>query len=122
MGRVSGEDRDAIVAKIAAELGGLVTFAQAERIAQGPTGRHADWLDRLLSELEPLAEHAHDLQTFQSIRKLVVVHGGGPWDPDELASMTGRDLDSVRRVLTDLLRAGLVPPVGNGEDGQEDGC
>lgn len=66
--------------------------------------------DRLLSELEPLAEHAHDLQTFRSIWKLVVVHGGGPWDPDEIAAMTGHDLDSVHRVLTDLLRAGLAPP------------
>lgn len=108
-------DHDALIAKLAEDLAGLVTFAKAERIGQGPAGRHAEWLDSMLQELEPMAEQAHDLDTSRAMRQLFQHRGNGPWSVNEIAETTGRDRESVSRVLADLTQAGILT-VHHGRD------
>lgn len=105
---VDSVDHDAMIAKLAADLAGLVTFTKAEQIGQGPDGKHAEWLDHMLDELEPMAEWAYDLDTSRAIRHLFGLHGNGPWTTRQITKMTGRDKDSVHRVLVDLTKAGIL--------------
>lgn len=110
-------ERDALIAKVSNEFAQVVTFARAELAVRGPDDEHAQWLDRLIAGLEPLAEQAHDLETLGAVRQLMQRHGPGPWPIEDLATMTDRDLESVRRVLAGLTQAGLAaPPLAQPDD------
>lgn len=111
--------REALIAKVADELARLVTWTRAERAVRGDDDEHAAWLDEMIAGLEPLATDVGDVQTSMVMRRVVGRHGGaGPWTVDDLAARTGRDVESVRRVLAALTAAGLVWPAGqpDGED------
>jgi DNA-binding MarR family transcriptional regulator len=63
-------------------------------------------LDRLIRELEPLAEQTHDLETIVAIRHVIERHGSGPYPPEDLAALTGVDVAGVQRALDEMVRAG----------------
>jgi predicted Rossmann fold nucleotide-binding protein DprA/Smf involved in DNA uptake len=107
---VDNAEQDALIAKISSEFARVVTFAKAERAVRDPEDEHAQWLDRLIAGLEPLAQQAHDWETLVAVRRLIERHGPGPWPIENLASMTDQDLASVRRVLASLTQAGLAAP------------
>lgn len=116
---VEDPERDALIASVSRQFTRLVMWARAERVAGGDDDEHGPWLDRLIAELEPLAEQAHDLETLRAVRSLVCLHGPGPWPVDDVVAMTGRDAESVSRVLGGLAGAGLAMSsevVGSNDD------
>jgi DNA-binding MarR family transcriptional regulator len=79
-----------------------------ERDHQQDAGQDTAWLDRLIRELEPLAEQTHDLETIVAIRHVIERHGSGPYPPEDLAALTGVDVAGVQRALDEMVRAGLA--------------
>lgn len=113
--------REALIATAASELARLVTWTRAERTVRGDDDEHAAWLDEMIAGLEPVAAEVGDVKTSTAIRRVIQRHGGGgPWEVDDLAAMTGCDVESVRRVVAALTDAGLAglldPPPPAGED------
>jgi hypothetical protein len=79
-----------------------------ERDHQQDVGQGTAWLDRLIRELEPLAEQTHDLETIVAIRHAIERHGPGPYPPEDLAALTDADVAGVQRALDEMVRAGLA--------------
>ncbi len=112
--------REALIAKAARELDRLVTWTKAERAVRGDDEEHAAWLDEMIAGLEPLAEDVGDVQTSMAMRQVIRRHGGeGPWRAEDLAAMTGRDVESVRRVFEGLTEVGLAWPLASPDSGDE---
>lgn len=108
---------EASITNAARELAQLLTWARAERVVRADDDEHVAWLDAMLSGLDPLVEGVGDVQTSIAMRRVIGLHGGrGPWQVDDLAAMTGRDADSVRRVLADLTAAGLAWSIPDSPD------
>lgn len=99
------------IAETATLMDGLVTNARSERDRRRAVGEDTAWLEQLLAELEPLTEQAHDLERTDALRCAVQRHGPGPYPPEDLAAIAGiDDVDALRRVLEQMVAAGLVRP------------
>lgn len=97
-------------ARALAKLSELITWVRAELIARGDPADKA-----AVREAEDIAQRLGDLVTFQEIRHLLERHGGGPWPAQDITAITGRDADSVRRVLDELVRQGFMTPSESGQ-------
>ncbi|MEV6427772.1 hypothetical protein [Nocardia sp. NPDC051463] len=116
MGTAEGDAvRGELIRHIAVVLDDLVS--RAERARPGRSGAEAEWLDRLLAELRPMAEQAHDLEVTRTIRDIVARHGSGPWPAEDVAAIVDADPAAVRRILDALTAAGPAWP-GSGETGR----
>lgn len=104
MGKVDPED-DEHFAQAMAQLSELVTWARSEFIAQDDPGA----TDKA-REAADIVRSADDLVTMRAIRRLVARHGGGPWPAEDIAAITGRDAESVQRVLDEMVRSGFASP------------
>lgn len=104
--------RAALISSVAREMAGLLRWARAERVFCGDDDdEHAGWLDRFIAEVEPMAELAYDAETARVLRGLVVRHGPGPWPLKDLAAIAERDVDSVQRVMGDVIASGVAMPL-----------
>ena len=115
--------REALIAKAASELARLVTWTRAERAVRGDDAKHAAWLDEMIAGLEPVAKGIGDVETSMAMRRVVQQHGGAgpadPWTVEDFAAMTGRDVESVRRVMAGWTAAGLAWPLAPPDDGDD---
>ncbi|WP_433635494.1 hypothetical protein [Nocardia sp. CA-120079] len=120
-GKVDAPGRDELIAAIATQFDQLVSTARAERPRRH--GEDADWLDRVIGELESIAEQAHDLVVFRVIFDVVQRHGTGPYPAADLAIFADADLVEVRRVMASLVAQGLATPDtrDDGGDGRRRG-
>ncbi len=59
-----------------------------------------------MREAADIARSADDLVTMRAMRQVIERHGGGPWTAGDIAAITGRDVESVGRVLDEMVRQG----------------
>ncbi len=108
-GAIDPEDDKQYVLAVA-KLTALATWLQAEYIAQEDPSTPVKAL-----AAEDLSRFIGDLVTLRAIRRLVERHGGaGPWSAEDIASIAGCDLASVRRVLRQMAREGFPTPPESG--------
>lgn len=105
MGEIDPVDDDEQFAQAMAKFSELAIWAQAEFIVQaGPDAAEK------VREAADIARSADDLVTMRAMRRVIERHGGGRWPAADFAAMTGRDIESVRRVLDGMVRRGFVSP------------
>lgn len=63
---------------------------------------------------EQFARSVDDLVTMRAVRRVVERHGGGRWLAEDFAAITGRDVESVQRVLDEMVRRGFASPPQDG--------
>jgi hypothetical protein len=105
---VDEAERDRVLAQVATNAAELAATIRRERNRRRTAGEDVAWLAHALSELDPLAAQTHDLEVFQAMPAATERHGPGPWPPEELAVIAGCDVDSVRRVLDQMVNDGLA--------------
>jgi hypothetical protein len=119
---VDEAERDRLLAEVATDAAELAATIRRERNRRRAAGEDVAWFDHVLHDLDPLAVRTHDLEVLRAIRAATERHGPGPWPPEELATIAGCDVGSVRRVLSQMVADGLAtPPPDTGEPGSVPG-
>lgn len=109
VGEIDPEADDEQFARAMAHLAELAVWARAEFIVQDDPAAVEK-----AQEAADIARSADDLVTMRAMRRLVERHGGGRWRPEDIAAITGRDAESVRRVLDEMVRRGFAAPPQDG--------
>jgi hypothetical protein len=107
---VDEAERQRLLAKAAVDTAELLANVRRERDCRRAAGEDTAWLDKVLSDLEPLAGQARDLEVFQAIRAVVERHGTGPYPVEDLAAIAGADPGDMRRLLSQMVTEGLAEP------------
>lgn len=104
MGEIDPVDDEQFASSMA-KLAELAIWAQAEFSIQDDPAAVGK-----VREAADIARSADDLVTMRAMRHVIGRHGGGPWTAGDIAAITGRDVESVGRVLDEMVRQGIVSP------------
>lgn len=111
---VDTSEHDQRVALVIRNVADLMANLRRERARRNEAGEDTTWLDQALAEMQPVVEQTHDLETFQAIKTVVARHGGGAYPIKDLAAIAGiEDLESLSRVLDQMVAEGLAEPPGD---------
>lgn len=101
-------ERDRIIAELTEQGAELLAATRRERDRRRAAGEDVASLDAFLVEAERIAEAVGSADVFAAIWAVIRRHGPGPYPPDELAVIAGRDPAAVRRVLAEMEAEGLA--------------
>jgi hypothetical protein len=88
----------------------VVANLRVERDRRRANSEDTGQLDRLLTELEPMARELHELATIDAIRVVITQHGSGPYPVEDMAAIAGVTSAEAHRTLERMLAAGLAQP------------
>lgn len=109
VGDFDPEHEDEQNARALAKLSELLTWFRAELVARAEPADAAKVL-----EAEDIVRSIGDLVTLREIRHLIERHGYGPWRAEDITAITGRDAESVGRVLDGVVRQRFMAPPESG--------